>query len=322
MKFVISPSETGTEKEEISKELFDVLIIGGGPAGYSSAIYSARYMLKTILITKEHGGAIVDAHQVENYPGFKNITGIELMNKFKEHVLYYNVPILNDEVIEINKKEKIFEVKTKTNEIYRSKTLILALGTMRRKLNLPNEDKFIGKGLSYCAICDGYLFKNKVVCVIGGSDAAASSAILLSRYASKVYIIYRRDKLRAEPYWIDKINKTSNIEIIYNANVVEILGNEKVEGVKLDNGNSLKLDGIFVEIGSIPSTTLLKNINIELDEQGYIVVDHLMRTNIEGVFAAGDVTNLYKHFRQVVVAAAQGAIAAYSAYSFLRKVKK
>ncbi|MDK2849882.1 MAG: thioredoxin reductase [Candidatus Woesearchaeota archaeon] len=300
-------------------QVFDLAIIGSGPAGYSAAIYGRRYELNTIVIGKEHGGMITETNLVENYPGFKEISGLELMNRFKEHALKFDAKILNDTIVEIKKEENHFILRTQNNEFIKSKTIIIATGTKRRQLNAPGEKEFLNKGVSYCAICDAPFYKGKVVGVVGGSDAAASSAVQLTQYASKIYM-FVRSKVRAEPYWQKLLKKNSDkIEILEGVQVKEIFGDEKVRGVKLDNGQVVELDGLFIEIGSMPVSELTKHIGVEIDEKGYIVVDKKMRTNVPGVYAAGDVTNLLPEFRQVVVAAAQGAIAAHSAYRFFKE---
>ena len=224
-----------------TEKAYQAVIIGRGSAAYTAAIYSARYKLDSLIIGKEHGGAITDAHLVENYPGTLKISGAGLMNSFLEHVKKYKVPILEDTVVDIKKQDSLFHITTRQNIIIKSRSVIIATGTKRRQLDVPGSEKFLRKGISYCAICDGPFYQDKEVGVIGGSDAAASSAVLLSQYAKKAYIIYRRDKLRCEPYWLDLIKKQPNIEIIYNSNVVGLIGEEKLEKVKLDTGNTLEL---------------------------------------------------------------------------------
>lgn len=290
--------------------MYDVIIIGGGPAGITASIYSQRYKLKTLIITKNKGGMILDSHIIENYPGFKQISGIELSNKFKEHLKYLEVEIRDQDIINIEKNNH-FTLTDKNNNKHQAKNIILALGTEKRKLNVPGEDKFLGKGVSYCYTCDSPFFKDKTVAVIGGSDSAAKASLLLADYAKKVYIIYRKENLRCEPHYLDKI-KEKNIEILNNTEVLEIRGDEFVKAVQLSNGEELKLDGLFIEIGTIPLTNLAKKLNIELDENNYIKVNQNQETNIQGIYAAGDITN--QKLKQIITAAAQGAIAANSIF--------
>lgn len=311
----------GETKSVDLNKVFDVAIIGTGPAGYSAAIYAARYGLSSIVIGASHGGTITDTNMVENYPGFKMISGQELMNKFKEHAEKYDVPIVEDSVIKITKEDKAYTLETSSGKHIKAKSLIFATGTKRRELNVPGEKEFKNKGVSYCSICDGPFFKDKIVGVVGGGDGAASSAVQLTQYASKVYIFVRGEKLKAEPYWQNLIAKEPKIEILTNVEVKEIFGDDKVKGVMLSNGNKVELDGLFVEIGSVPNSSLAKSIGVNINDYGYIIVNEKMETNIPGVYAAGDVTSLLTHFRQVIVAAAQGAIAANSAYHFSKEEK-
>ena len=298
-------------------KIYDLIIIGTGPAGLTVGIYAIRHNLDFIMIGKDLG-MITESNLVENYPGFISITGNELMDKFKKHAEYFGVKIINDEVIGVKKEGNIFITATKSNE-YKSKTLIIAAGTEKRKLNLPNEDKFIGKGISYCTTCDAPFFKDKVVAVVGGSDSAVVSALHLKEFAKKVYIIYRGNKLRGEPIRVKIIEENPKIEVIYNANIKEIIGEDKVEGVKLDNGNEIKLDGIFIEIGAVPTIAFAKELGIKTDDKGYIIVKQDQSTNIPGVFAAGDITTGSNMLMQVITAAAEGAIAAVSVYDYLTK---
>jgi len=299
--------------------MYDIIIIGAGFAGYSAAIYAARYNLRTLLIAKERGGAIIDAAKVENYPGYKSISGFELMNKFEEHVKSFGVGVLIDEVVGIIRQEESFRIETRQNKEYQAKAVILALGTKRRKLDVPGAEEYEARGIHYCATCDGAFYKDKVVGVIGGSNSAAHSALLLSRLAKKVYIIYRREKLRCEPILYDRIRQAKNIEVIYKTNVVEVKGSEFIEKAVLDNKyngeKELELDGIFVEIGSVPNSAIAKELGVKLTDKSEIIVNEQCETNIRGVFAAGDVTNTV--LRQGLVAASQGAIAAMSAYAFI-----
>lgn len=267
------------------------------------------------------------ASMIENYPGFTSITGADLAQKMIEQVKKLGGEIKNTGVLEIKQKQKGFELKTENNEVYEAKTLIIATGTQRQKLNIPGETEYLGKGVSYCATCDGAFFKEKIVAVVGGSNAAVTSALHLSDLAQKVYLIYRKKPLRADPIWRERTQKNSKVEIIYETNVMEILGDgTKVNCLKLDkpyqNSFQLKVDGIFIEIGGQPGTELVKSLGVELDEKGYIKVKPDMSTNIAGVFAAGDVANASGEFQQIVMATSEGALAAKSVYQYLKEGNK
>jgi len=292
--------------------IYDTLILGGGPGGYTAAIYAIRYNLKCLVIAKEPGGVMNEAYKVENYPGFCSIPGIKLMHKIKEHVKYLGVSINEEKIVKISKSKDNFEVKTNKNE-YKCKTLIIALGAERRKLNVPGEKELNKKGVSYCYTCDGPFYKNKKVIVVGGGDAAAQAVLLLTSYGNEVVMLYR-SVIRAEPVYQKKFNELKNVKLVKDE-IKEIKGKNKVESVILKSDNKLKVDGVFIDIGAEPNLKLFKDFKFELDK-GYIKVDRYMRTNIKGVFAAGDITNIV--FRQAITAAGDGAIAAHSAYEYLK----
>lgn len=295
--------------------IYDVIILGGGPAGLGAAVYSARFKLNSLLIAKQIGGLLNEAHMVENWLGVKHAKGQELIKQFEEHVKALKVPIKKEEVVSLKKKKNIFEVGTNKGK-YQSKTIILALGTIKRKLNVPGEDKYIGKGVSYCYICDAAFFKNKIVAVIGGNDSAVVAALQLAEHAKQVYIIYRKDEIRAEPILKHKLAKNKKIKIITNTEITHIQGNNFVEKVIFNNGREFKLDGIFIEIGSVPSVDLAKELSIKIDRNEQIIVDKAQKTNIDGVFAAGDMTDSI--MKQAITAAAEGSIAAMSAYRLIK----
>lgn len=296
--------------------MYDVIIIGAGFAGLSAAVYSCRYDLKTLVIAKDLGGAIINANEVENYPGYKNISGLELMNRFEEQARSFGAEIVSDEVAGLSKDKNRFKAKTAKGKEYEAKAVILATGTERRKLDAPGAKEYEGKGIHYCATCDGAFYRDKTVAVIGGSNSAAHAALLLARFAKRVYIIYRKEKMRCEPVLLNRINKAENTEFVYNTNVVEVKGDKFVQKVLLDNAykgkKELNLDGVFVEIGSIPSSGLAEQLGVKLTKSKEIMVNAFCETNIAGIFAAGDVTNAV--LRQGIVAASQGAIAASRAY--------
>ena len=321
-------------------EKFDVIIIGGGAAGLSSAIYAARFNLKTLVIVKEKGGLLTLTHLVENWPGEVAISGMELMEKIEKHARSYElVNIKEEEVLDVaflrkeNLREKKaeslreketkngFVVKTAKNS-YEGKTLIFATGTLRKKLNVKGEKEFTNRGISYCATCDAMLFRNKIVAVAGGGDSAAKEGLLLSEHCKKVYLIYRNE-LRAEPINMDRVKKKikeGKIELV-KGSVIEIKGERFVKSVLLDrefNGKKeLNLEGVFVEIGGIPQTELAKKLNVKLNEKNEIIINENSETNVKGVFAAGDVGN--KEFKQAITGASEGVIAAFSAYKYINR---
>ena len=299
--------------------MHDVIIIGGGPAGMAAAIYAIRYKLSCLIITKDVGGYANEAHKVENYPGFPSISGFELMQKFKEHVEYLGGKIVEKEVKGITHKQgNLFDVHT-ADMIYPAKTIIFSAGSQRRKLKAPGEEKFLGKGVSYCATCDGYFFKDKVVAVIGGGDSAGNSAVHLSRLAKKVYLFYRGQKLKMAPHWHEKIKKADNIEVHCCVNVTKIDGDGSVNSIALDDGRDIDVQGVFIEIGQVPTNEIARSLGVETDEGGYLKVDQTMHTSVKGIFAAGDITTGSDKYRQIVTAASEGAIAARSAFNHLNR---
>lgn len=307
---------------------FDLIIIGSGPAGLAASIYASRYKMSNLVLGKQKGGTIGLAHKVENYPGFVSISGLDLMTKTEEQVKKLGAEIIYDPAEDIKTDfDGSFRVTTDGEKTYRGKTLVLATGTERRKLGIPGEEDFLGRGLSYCTTCDAPFFRDKTVALVGGSDSAVSGAIHTAEYAQKVYIIYRKDKLRAEPIWVEQALKNPKVEPIYNTNVVGIVAKKQksqsvVGGVKLDKAYKgkkiLPLDGVFIEIGGVPGTGLAKIAGVGLNEAGYVKVNKEMETNIQGIFAAGDLTDFYPHFQQLLTVQAMGAIAAASAFHYLK----
>jgi thioredoxin reductase (NADPH) len=303
----------------MAEKTYDLVIIGAGPAGLTAAIYAARYKLDSIVIGPDIGGTANLPHDIENWPGFKG-AGWDLMVKFKEHVESFKVPITTENVKSVTKKGSQFIVSTEKNT-YKAKTVMLAMGTKRRKLEVPGEDEFFGKGVSYCATCDCVFFKDKIVAVVGGSDAAAMAAQILSQHAKKVYVIYRKEHMRAEPARTEELEHDPKVEFLYNTNVTHIIGDKLVKKAKLDTGKELLLDGIFIEVGGIPVTAIAKELGVTLSKSERINVNAAMETNVPGIFAAGDITTGSNEFNQIVTAAAEGAIAALSAFTFIRKNK-
>ncbi|UCD04491.1 MAG: FAD-dependent oxidoreductase [Candidatus Woesearchaeota archaeon] len=294
---------------------YDVIVVGGGPAGVSAAIYTSRFGLNTLLIGEAIGGLLNEASFIENYPGFLKTTGIELSEKLREHALKEMVEIREEKVTEIRKG---FKVKTNMGKEYESTTLILALGSKKRKLDIPGEDKYIGKGVSYCTLCDGPLFRDKIVGVVGGANSAVVAAITLSDYCKKVYIIYRKDKLRADKRLVERAKKIKNIEYIFEATPEKLEGNNFLKKVHLDNKKVIDLDGLFIEIGTIPSSIIAEELGVKLDKDRYIKVNEKMETNVKGVFAAGDITTGSNKIWQVTTAVGEGTIAANSVKEYLK----
>jgi thioredoxin reductase (NADPH) len=308
--------------------MYDLIIIGAGPAGLTASIYASRYRLNNLVIGSQLGGTITLAHQVENFPGFTAISGLDLANKMADQVKKLGADIILTGVDWLEKITGGYRVIENggDNRAWETKTLIVTTGTERRKLNIPGEKEYLGRGVSYCTNCDAPFFKDKIVALIGGADAAVSGAIHAAGFARQVYIIYRKDHLRAEPAWNEQALSNPKIEVIYRTNVVEILGDgQKVTRVKLDQpyggSNLLSTDGVFIEIGGTPGSNLLARLGGQVDPASYVVVNEKMETNLPGIFAAGDFTNQSKYLAQAVIACAQGATAAFSAFKYLKSLR-
>ena len=299
----------------------ELAIIGAGPAGYTAAIYAARAGIAAIVLDKVGGGGLANVSpNIENYPGFESISGSDLMDKMQKHAKKYTDIHFIEEVKNIKKQKDDFLIET-TQRSYVVKAIILCTGTEYRKLEVSGENELQGKGISYCATCDGFFFKDKIVAVIGGGNTALIEAIYLKQIGCKeVYLIHRRDQLRAEKaYEKEAIEK--GVKIVYNTHVESIHGKEKVEyliihDLKEDKQKKFFVDGVFISIGEIPQNDLAKKLNVALDEKGFIKVDRQQRTNVKGIFAAGDITG---SLRQVVTACAEGAIAALTSTEVLGK---
>ncbi len=315
--------------EKKSKENeYDFIVIGAGVSGMSAAMYAARLEMKTLCLGASFGsempigGVITTTNVVENYPGFIRISGEELANKIKEHAKSYPLVEFREEKVDsVKKKGKAFLVRADKNE-YTGKAILFATGTGWKKLEVKGAKEFEHKGIAYCALCDAPLYKNKIAAVVGGSDAAAKDALILAEHAKKVYIIYRKEKIRAEPANIKRIEAKKNIEIINNANVIEVKGEKFVKSVILDreyNGSKeLQLNGVFVAIGHVVLSDLAKDLGVKLNEKSEIIIDHkTSETNIEGVYAAGDVAD--KPFKQAITGVAEGCTAAYNAFHHINK---
>ena len=301
------------------KKMKDIVIIGSGPAGMSAGIYAKRGGLDAMLIEKvSPGGQAVYAHSIENYPGFYQMPGYELMFTFADHLSKFGlVPEMKD-IQSVDLVGKVKKIVTDAGVI-EAKTVVIASGASPRRLGLVNEGRLIGRGVSYCANCDGNFFKGKDVVVVGGGDAAAEDALYLAKICKKVYLIHRRDSLRAQHIVQQRLFSLTNVEMVWDSVVEDILGPEKVEGVavrnvKTEGASSIVADAVFIAIGQVPNTDLF-NGQIALSETGHVTVDREMRTNLAGVYAAGDVTA--KALRQVVTAVADGAVASYGAIKYI-----
>ena len=301
-------------------EQYDVLIIGQGASAFSAALYAARYQMKTIVIGELFGGETATGGLIENYPGYPEIDGYDLMIKFKEQAEKYEVPVVDDKVESIDQSDHCFEVKTGLGDTYQTTTVILTVGRERRKLGLEHEDEWTGKGVSFCSTCDAPLHRGNDVAVIGGGDAAIKGAVLLSKYAEKVYLIYRGASFtRPEAANLRMLEGSTNVEVLFNTNIIRLTGTDGLSGIVLDrelNGsNEISVNGIFIEIGADPRAELARQLGLDLNDKDEIIVDKEMRTNVHGVFAAGDVTDASGELKQTLTAAAQGALAATAAYA-------
>lgn len=301
--------------------MYDIIIIGAGPAGMTASIYACQARKKVLLLEKSvYGGQIVVADKVKNYPGFEEISGYEYATKLYSQVKKLNPDIKFEEVLQIKNNEDYKEVITNKSS-YKSKTVIIATGSKNRKLGLNNEDQLIGKGISYCATCDGMFFKDKVVAIYGGGNSAIDDALYLSDIAKKVYVIYRRKEFRFDSVNLDKLKDKNNVEFILNSNIINIKGEGKLEYITIKDNeankeNDLIIDGLFIAIGYIPVSSMCSNL-IDLDDKGYIISKEDCKTNIEGIFVAGDIR--IKEIRQLTTACSDGTIAALNACKYISK---
>ena len=299
--------------------MYDIIIIGAGPAGMTAALYAKQARKNILILEKEiYGGQILKADKVKNYPGFKEISGYEFSNNLYNQLTDLGVEIKFEEVIEIISKEEIKEIKTKKGN-YTTKSVIIATGAKNRKLNLNNEDKLIGKGVSYCTTCDGMFFKDKEVAIYGGGNSAIDGALYLSNICKKVYLIYRQKDFKTDNENINKLKSTENIQCIFNTNIIDLIGENKLESILLKENEkqyNLNVDGLFIEIGYIPVSEICKNI-IDTDSKGYIIANEDCKTNIDGIFAAGDIR--IKDVRQLTTACSDGTTAALNACKYLAK---
>ena len=300
------------------REMLDVAIVGAGAAGFAAGIYSARSKLVVGIFGSEIGGTTAKAFEIENYPGFEKILGRDLAEKMRQHAFGLGVQIFQDTVQNVEKVGSEFHLRTVQGN-FKARAIVLATGTRHRHLGAKGEQEFAGKGVSFCATCDGFFFKDKKVAVIGGGDSAATAAIFLGEVCREVFVIFRKNEMRAEPFWVDKILQNKKIKLLPQTNVLEFCGGAKLESLQLDSGKALPVDGAFVQIGADPENALAKELQVETDRRGFLKVDHAQQTSVDGVFAAGDCTNGSDNFEQVATAISEGAIAARNIFLWLKK---
>lgn len=303
--------------------MYDLIIIGGGPAGITAGIYATRQKLNTLLITKSFGGQVAKkAVAIENYPGFAEISGLELIRRFKKHLRKQKIDIERDEVTKIKKIGKKFFVQTKSKHQFQAKAVIVASGADPRPLEVEGEKKYIGRGLSYCPTCDGPLFEGKTVAIIGGGNAGFEAAIFLSLIAKKIYILEYGKKVGADEINQERVKKTKKVEVITNVAIKKIQGDQFVNSLvyedrKTGREKTLAVEGVFIEIGSQPATSFIKGL-VDFNEKDEIIVNPKTgETRIPGLFAAGDIDDV--PYKQIVIAAGEGTKAALSAYNYLQK---
>ena len=298
--------------------MYDVIIVGAGPAGLTAAIYLCRAGKKVLVLeARSYGGSIINTLDIENYPGLFHVSGFDFADKLYNQAKDLGTEFKFEKVINIiNEKEK--KVVTSKNE-YITQAIILATGSVNRKLGLEKEEELVGRGISYCATCDGAFYKGKVVAVIGGGNTALEDALYLSDIASKVYLIHRRDEFRGDEKTVKVLKSKNNLDFIYNSNIIKLYASDRLNSIDVENNNgeitNIKIDGLFVAIGRIPENDSFKNI-IDIDESGYVISNEDCKTNIDGIFVAGD--NRKKEVRQLVTATSDGAIAAMEVIKYLR----
>jgi alkyl hydroperoxide reductase subunit F len=314
-----APRLTELFGEPEATDIFDVLIVGAGPAGLTAGVYCARKMLKTMIISENIGGQALESWAIENYMGYRMITGEDLMKKFEEQVRTLNMRMELDRVVSVARDEDIFVVKTATDNALRTRAVILTQGNRPRKLGVANEEQFLGRGLSICATCDGPLYKGKRVAVVGGGNAALQTAIEMSGITSSMSLIVR-SSIRADPVYIEKLNQKKNITVYTNTQISALHGDKFLSAITIkgESGKEQKidLDGVFIEIGWLPNTDMVEGL-VDLNGKKEIIVDINGRTNVPGIFAAGDVTDVRS--KQIIIAAGDGAKAALEAYEYLMK---
>ncbi len=308
----------------MTENTYDLLIVGAGCTGYAAAMYAGRLELKTLLVGESPGGLITWTDTVENYPGFIHLTGQELADKLKAHAKEYKIEMKTDRVEKIERApDKTFAIQT-LESAYRAKSVLVATGTKVKELPVPGSKEFHSKGVQYCALCDGFLFKDKRVAVVGGGDSAVKEAIVLANYAKEVLLIYRGDAIRPEPSNRDRLADLKNVRVVLNTNVAEIKGEKLVKSLvldkPLDGKTEIPMDAVFIAIGHIPLSDLVKPLGVALDSHGYIKIDRESATNVPGVFAAGDVVDT--KFKQAIVGVGEAVVGVYSAFNYVGSMKK
>jgi len=300
---------------------YDLLIIGSGPAGLSASIYASRYKIKHAVLGELPGGLMLEAHKVCNFPTETEITGFDLAGKIKAHADSFGVESIMEKVTSVEKTNDFFTVKTINGKELTAKTVLIATGTIHRHLDLPDESRFVGHGISYCATCDAMFYKNKTVAVAGSGNSALTAALYLAEVAEKVYLVVRGDQFKGETVWVDSVKSNPKIEVIFNTHIVGLEGTERLEEIKLSNDSVLAVAGLFVEVGSRPDASWFGDLNLEFDPAGYIKVSSDQATNQIGVWAAGDITNASNGLRQIITACAEGAVATAGIFQYLQKGK-
>ncbi|MEI7749501.1 MAG: FAD-dependent oxidoreductase [Candidatus Moraniibacteriota bacterium] len=304
-------------------KIYPLAVIGAGPAGLSASIYASRYGIDHIVIGHLLGGQISETHEIDNYPAIEAANGAEFAESLVAHARKFGAPIENRMVMNIAKEDGGFAVSLDGGSVIRSKVLLLATGTRRRTLGIDRESEFLGRGVSYCATCDGFFYRGRTVTVIGGNNSATGAAVYLAGIADKVRLVYRGAQLRAQEHLLKALRERPNVDIILDTNVISLIGEESLTAVKLDHpyegSDILPTDGLFIEIGSDPSADFARDLGVATDESGFIKVNADMSTSVAGIYAAGDITDGSDKFRQVITAAAEGAIAARSIHTVLAK---
>ena len=303
-------------------EIYDVIVIGGGCAGASAGMYSARFNMSTLVFAEQPGGLITTTHLVENYPGIKKITGPDMGQVFMEHAMESGAKFEFSRVNTIEKTEHegkpVFKLEAGGKDFY-AWTVTLATGTKHKHLGVPGEEEYANKGVSYCALCDAAFFKDKTCAIVGGGDSAAIEANIMAQHCSKVYVLVRKDFMRAEPVNQDRIEKDSKVEIKYLTEIESIEGDgDKVTHVKLKDGSDLELDGVFMAIGHEPQNDLAKQIGADVNDRGDVIITREAKTNVPGFYAAGDITDA--KFKQAIIGAAEGVYASVMSYEYLQEL--
>ncbi|MDD2907910.1 MAG: FAD-dependent oxidoreductase [Candidatus Gracilibacteria bacterium] len=294
---------------------YDLIIVGAGSAGYPAGMYASRYKIKNLIIGAQAGGALATSHRVENWPGTISAPGKEIMDSFKEHAISSGSEIISEFVSEVTKHKGHFNVKTISGKEFKSNYVIIATGNNHRHLGVKGENEFMGKGVSYCATCDGMFFRNREIVIVGGGNTALTEALYLADICKKVYLVHRKDTFRAETSWIEKAKNKENIEFVLNEEVEEIVGDALgMTGVRLKTGKEIKAEGLFVAVGTIPNTSIVDSMELKKDEEGCLVVDARQETSVKGLYAAGDVTTNSNKFKQTIMSAAEGCLAANSVH--------